>query len=863
MAHAAHRTIVVVDVEGFGDFSRTNRHQLTVRASLYEMLRAALARSGVRWEECESNDLGDGILALVPPDVPKALLVEQLPPVLVRLLDAHNASHRAEERIRLRLVLHAGEVHHDEHGVSGGALVHAFRLVDLSLLKAALAASPGVLAVIVSSWFYDEVVRHVDAGEFHEVAVHAKETETTAWICLPGALPGLSAVAVGSARRTGVPRQLPALTRQFVGRSRELRELSGLIGDVGAVVVTAIDGSAGIGKTALAIEWAHRVKEGFPDGQLYVNMQGFDPGEPMDPGQVLHDFLTALGAPPRGVPETLDAKAALYRSLIADHRVLVVLDNVRSVDQVRPLLPGTPGCLAIITSRNRLSGLEVREGACRVSLDVLTTEDAHELLAKRVDPGRLAAEPAAAAELVRLCVRLPLALSLVAARDTGSLSGLVTELTTERGALDALDLGDRDLNLRAVFSWSYKALTPPAARLFRALGVHPGPDVDVRACEALATGARQQLRELVTANLITEYMPGRYRFHDLLRAYAAECADDDVEREQIGHRFLDHYLDKATLANRAIRPGRRADPMTGDYGVAIPMNGGYGDAMSWFAMEHATLMASISFAADNGFATHTWQLAAVCTTFLRRTGRRQDRLSVGVLALRAARESGDRLGEVTALRNVALAASRLGVPGDVTGLMVRALELVPGLGDLALEVSVLLAATRVYEARGDLRLALRHAERAFELARAAEDDQLLADTLTYLGKEQLRLGRLTDALRSCETAARLYDGGGNLEGQADVLINLGDVVLALGDHARAIDCYERSRAYDQALGDRYWEAYALDRLGDAHTSVGEREIGVVAWLESLAIFDELGHPDAEALRVKLGTRQLEQRAPAD
>jgi tetratricopeptide (TPR) repeat protein len=852
MAYAAHRTIVVVDVERFGDPSRTNRHQLAVRAGLYEVLRAALAHSGVRWDECESNDLGDGILALVPPEVPKALLVERLPAVLVRLLDAHNASHRPEERIRLRLALHAGEVHHDDHGVSGRAVVHAFRLGEVPVLKAALAASPGVLAIIVSAWFYDEVVRHLDVGEFREVVVRVKETETAAWICLPGAPPGLPVVEPMGGQ--DVPHQLPALTRQFVGRSRELRELSGLVGDVGAVVVTAIDGSAGIGKTTLAIEWAHRVKGRFPDGQLYVNMQGFDSGVPMDPGQVLHDFLTALGASPRGLPDTVDAKAALYRSLIADRRVLVVLDNVRAVEQVRPLLPGTPSCLAIITSRNRLSGLEVREGAYRVSLDVLTAEDAHALLAKRISAARLAAEPEAAAELVRLCVRLPLALSLVAARDTGSLGGLVTELTTERGALDALDLGDTDLNLRAVFSWSYKALTPPAARLFRALGVHPGPDIDVHACEALAT--RQHLRELVTANLITEYVPGRYRFHDLLRAYANECADDDREREQIGRQFLDYYLDRAAVAHLAIRPGRRADLTTEGYADGTPMPAGYGEAMTWFAAEHATLMASISFAADNGFAAHTWRLAAKCTTFLRRTGRCEDRLSVNVLGLRAARESGDRLGDVTALRNVALAASRLGVPGDATGLITRALELVPCLGDLALEVSVLLAATRVYETRGEFHHGVRHAERALELAREAEDDQLLADTLTYMGKEQLRLGRLTEALHSSETAARLYGEGANLEGQADVLINLGDVARALGDHSRAVDCYERSLALDRALGDRYWEAHALDRLGDVHNSLGEKEIAAASWQESLSIFEELGHLDAKAVRSKIGARQL-------
>jgi hypothetical protein len=377
---------------------------------------------------------------------------------------------------------------------------------------------------------------------------------------------------IGSPSAGPVPRQLPAGRRQFVGRQDELDELTALLDaavpESGTVIITAIAGTAGIGKTALAMHWAHQIKSRFPDGQLHVNLRGFDPQAPVDSGQALRGFLEALGVVPSGIPDDLDARAAVYRTVVADRHLLIMLDNAASADQVRPLLPNTPTCLVIVTSRNRLDGLAVREGAHRITLKVLPTKDALDLLAQRITPDRLATEPEAAADLINLCARLPLALSIVAARAANHpLHHLVRQLEDERSRLDILDLGDPDLDIRAVFSWSYHALSPEAARLFRLLGLHPGPDIDRHACAALIE--RPRLTELTAAHLVEEYRPDRFRFHDLLRAYAAECAEKDEPpsgRHNAIRALIKYYIAAATLADFRIQPCRdgvvRTEPVS-------------------------------------------------------------------------------------------------------------------------------------------------------------------------------------------------------------------------------------------------------------------------------------------------------------
>jgi DNA-binding SARP family transcriptional activator len=347
--------------------------------------------------------------------------------------------------------------------------------------------------------------------------------------------PRAAAPGPAAARGTVVPRQLPAAVAHFTGRQAELtaltRPLDQQAGPSGAVTIWTVVRTAGIGKTALALHWAHRVAGRFGDGQLYANLPGFGPrAAPVTPGEVIRGFLGALGVPPASLPAPLEARAARYRSLLAGRRMLVVLDNARDAEQVRPLLPGSPGCVVVVTSRNQLTGLVVAEGAYRLSLGLLPGPSAAELLARRLGPARLAREPAAARELIGLCARLPLALAVVAGRAASRpdvpLGGIVTELRAAR--LDALATGEPATDLRAVLSWSYGGLTPPAAAMFRLLGLRPGLDITAASAASLARmdlrQARAALAELARAHLIEEQAPGQFALYDLLRVYAVERA---------------------------------------------------------------------------------------------------------------------------------------------------------------------------------------------------------------------------------------------------------------------------------------------------------------------------------------------------
>ena len=363
-----------------------------------------------------------------------------------------------------------------------------------------------------------------------------------------------------------VPRQLPAAPRSFTGRRGELAALGDLERDLGqarGVVIAALTGMAGIGKTALAVHWAHQAAHRFPDGQLFMNLRGYGPsGAPVKPSDALRGFLTALGVPPAQVPPNTDGQAALYRSLLTDRRMLIVLDNAGDAGQVRPLLPGSSGCLVLVTSRNRLTGLAAADGARLVTLGALTAAESGDLLARGLGVGRAAAEPAATSELAARCGGLPLALCDVAARTIARpglpLAAFAAEMRDERRRLDALETGKPATSVRKVFSWSRAKLGERAARMFRLLGVHPGLDITIPAAASLAGVPREQaylaLAELCDEHLLTEYVPGRYASHGLLRAYAAEEAtagETETGRRAAMRRVLDYYLHAAAVPPRS------------------------------------------------------------------------------------------------------------------------------------------------------------------------------------------------------------------------------------------------------------------------------------------------------------------------
>jgi DNA-binding SARP family transcriptional activator len=422
------------------------------------------------------------------------------------------------------------------------------------------------------------------------------------------------------------PAQLPADLSAFVGRHRELARLSSLLDDGGqssaAVEIAAIDGMAGIGKTALAVHWAHWAADRFPDGQLYADLRGFDPGGvAMSPEDALRGFLETLGVPPQRIPGDFGAQASLYRSMLNGRRILVLLDNVRDIEQVRPLLPGSPGCVVLITSRNRLPGLIAAHGAHAVSLDTLPADEARQAMAVRLGSARLAAEPDALDEIIDRCGGLPLAMAVVAARATVyqdlSLAEIASELRDARTRLDALSADGAAADVRAVFSWSYRLLSVPARRLFRMLSVHGGPELSSNAAASLAGLPRAEIQpllaELTGARLLTEHRPGRFTSHDLTRVYAAELsATEDAEddrRDALG-LLLDYYLHTAYRAHLLLQPTFAApDPGAAQPGVTSDELSGYQQAMGWFAAEREALQAAVRHAGQSKFYAQAWLLA--------------------------------------------------------------------------------------------------------------------------------------------------------------------------------------------------------------------------------------------------------------
>jgi tetratricopeptide (TPR) repeat protein/transcriptional regulator with XRE-family HTH domain len=664
------------------------------------------------------------------------------------------------------------------------------------------------------------------------------------------------------------PRQLPAGVRHFVGRVKEQQTLRALLDEAaagnGTVVISAVGGTAGVGKTTLAVHWAHQVADRFPDGQLYVNLRGFDPsGTVMTPREAIRRFLNALDVPAQRIPADLDAQADLYRTLLADRRMLIVLDNARDADQVRPLLPGAPGCLIILTSRNQLTPLIATEDAYPITLDLLTVDEARDLLTHRLGPHRVAAEPDAATTIIDRSARLPLALAIVAARAATHprqpLATLAAELTDTSTRLDPLTAGDPTTDVRTAFSWSYHALTPNAAELFRLLGLHPGADITASAAASLAgippDRIRPLLAELTQANLLTEYVPGRYSFHDLLRTYATDLAyahDADAQRHAATHRLLDHYLHIAHAADRLLHPAR--DPITlapPQPGVAPQRLTDHEQALAWFVAEHAVLLAVVDHAAATGFDTHAWQLARTLWIFHYRHGHWHEWITTGHVAVAAAERLADLPTQAHAHRALAQAYTQLRRLDDAYPQLQRALDLFSqardqtGLADTHYSIAYL------WGQRGDQTKALDHAERALDLYRTAGHQVGQANALNAAGWLHAKLGDHQQALACCQQALPLLQQLDDRVGQAQTWDSLGYAHHHLGHPTEAIACFQRALHLFQDLDDHYDRADTLTHLGDTHHAAGNTHAAHDAWQQALTIFDNLNHPDANAVRAKL------------
>jgi DNA-binding SARP family transcriptional activator len=584
------------------------------------------------------------------------------------------------------------------------------------------------------------------------------------------------------------PRQLPAAPADFIGRAAELEALSELMGEAArtgsTMVISAISGTAGVGKTALAVQWAHQVAGRFPDGQLYVNLRGYDPGQPVRVADALAGFLRALGVAGQNIP--VDERAARYRSLLAGRRLLVVLDNAGSVEQVRPLLPGAPGCVAVVTSRDSLAGLVARDGARRLDLDLLPSEDAAGLLRELI--GRqVYADPEAATALADQCSRLPLTLRVAAelavARSPAPVADLVGELADQQRRLDLLDAdGDPRTSARAVFSWSCRRLNADAARTFRLLGLHPGPDLDSYEAAALtgttAEAADRVLGQLARAHLLQPAGSGRHGMHDLLRAYARELAAQQNEEEGRAAltRLFDHHLHTTATAMdilfpaeqhrrpRLSRPTRSAPPVTS-----------HRAAQAWLDTQRANLVAVVAHTANHGWPAHTTWLAATLFRYLDAGGYYPEAVTIHACAYRAARDIGDRVAEATALNS--------------------------------------------------------------------------------LGVVDMRQGRNRQATSRFQQALALFRETGDRTGEAESLNGLGEVLLATGRPGNARTQHVAALRLARQIADKYEQARAHNGLAHAHRTTGDPGQGRYHWQEALALYTDLGAPEARQIRAQLAARE--------
>ncbi|MEE1940185.1 BTAD domain-containing putative transcriptional regulator [Streptomyces sp. TRM 70361] len=680
---------------------------------------------------------------------------------------------------------------------------------------------------------------------------------------------GEGPAADGRAGTAGAARpcQLPAALTTFAGREAELARVHALLPagrEPSTVVISAIGGMAGIGKTTLAVYFAHRIADRFPDGQLYVNLRGFDPGgAALDPAEAVRAFLVALGVPPQRLPADAAGQTALYRSLLADRRVLIVLDNARDSRQVRPLLPGTAGCLVIVTSRDQLAGLVAAEGAHPVPLDLLSDEEAEQLLARRIGRERTAAEPEAVREIVRRCARLPLALAVVAARAAThphfGLRAIAEELREGHGGLDAFAGGEAAVDARAVFSWSYRALPPDAARLFRLLALHPGPEISVSAAAALAglepRRVRAPLAALTDAHLLVQRAPGRYSCHDLLRVYAAELldgADSGAERRAALRRMFDHYLHTAYGVLALFHPQRDTIELPEPVSGAVPeVFGGRRQAMAWLEAERQVLVTTVSRAAATGFPAQSWQLAFTLDLFLDRLGHWHAQHTVQRAALDAARGAGDRLGAAYAERALGFACMRLERGQDAARHLHAALEAFAGLGEPFGQARThrLLA----FAANRDKRHqdALEHYRRALELYRGAGYRSGRASVLNEIGWTHILLGEHQEALEQCARAVALHRETGDRNGEAAAQDSLGYALHHLGRYEEALGCFDHALRLYLDLGDRYLQADTLVHIGDTRQAAGDRRAARSAWRRALDILEGFDHPDTEEVRERL------------
>lgn len=666
----------------------------------------------------------------------------------------------------------------------------------------------------------------------------------------------------------GVPRQLPADVPGFVNRHGELEQLGLLLPDEGAMAPCVVVGTAGVGKTSLAVHWAHRMAPRFPDGQLYVNLHGYDPGPLVTPDQALDRFLRAMGVPGDRIPADLESRAALYRSELAGRRMLIVLDNAATVGQVRPLLPGTGGCLTLITSRSRLSGLVARDGALRVTLGVLPEEEAVRLLRSLSEGHRGPDDGSELDELARLCARLPLALRIAAeraiSRPSAPLGDLIEELRDESALWDALTAGDDDDAdaVRSVFAWSYRALSKDASRLFRLLGLHPGRDFGSAAAAVLAdlpvVRVRRLLDDLVGAHLLEQRRPDRYEFHDLLRAYATDQARTEESAETTRatiDRSVRWYAGCAAQAVRVLAPGHRRPSIddSGSPGFATPE-----EAAQWYERERTNLLAATRAAEEAGLHELAWVLPALLRGIYASRNQFDDWFATSTVGLGAARASGDRHAEADMLESLGKAHTQFSRRAEGIRFQSAALDIRRELGDRRGELASTNAVGMAHLRGHELHRALLMFEQTHRLAVEVGDEYWIAVSSNNTANVHLGLERFEEAAVLLRDAMERYTRLGAPGGRGDALRGLSHASRGLGRPEAAHRYVEEALAIAHSHENRAWEAYWSLELGRVQVDLGRPSEALLSFQRAASLQRRLADRarEAEALDVT-GTVCLE------
>ncbi len=659
-----------------------------------------------------------------------------------------------------------------------------------------------------------------------------------------------------------VPRQLPPDVFPFINRQDNLFALSehlaaarrATAGTLGRpVVISAIAGEAGVGKTALAVHWAHQVRRNFPDGDLYVNLRGYDELPSLDAWQALDQILRSLNVPSEMIPEDLDSRASLYRSLVNGKQILIILDNASHPEQVRPLLPGSQPPVVLVTSRSRLSGLVIRDGATRMELEALSTADSLELLSEVIGADRVNREPQAAVQLVAQCAHLPLALRIVAERAALRpglrLADLSSELEEEHLRLDGFSLdGDALSEIRIVLSWSYRALNPENASMFRLLGLHAGPDIGLAAAAAMAGTTTQRARRLldglVALHLVQEAQDGRYRFHDLIRAFSLERLEAEVEegvRKAALRRICLWYLETAYAAYRVILPQGRPIEIDREENRSDPL--GFTDldtALAWCQAERVNILECQRQAADWDLLDLVWKIAIAMMAFLERHSYLDDWIESHKKAVSAALALGnDRaagwvslsLGDAYWLRKN---------HSEALDSYTEAMRSARKSGDRWTEGFSQRGRGLVYQDLGRYREAVEKSETAFSIFQEIGERRGEGMALLSIASGHRQMGNHELCHEYYTKASLIFRELGNRWSQSLCEYEMGMVDAALGRYADALRKLRHAVDEFFELGDHRSSANALKDLGSVQLGAGHPDSAGRAWREALELFAELG-----------------------